>query len=128
MLRKMILWMLLGVALPVGAQDAGMVVSTSVGYRTQRASLKLTDAQAKEADLMAQEAQNEAQAGRYSEAMRRYAHGTAAMRGVAWTPEVELVSSFQGKLDHAIAAPGDRVASSLVPLFATARAAGSVAA
>ncbi len=88
-------------ALPLFGQDAGMVLSTSVTYRTQRASLKLTDEQAKTADLMTQEAQKETQAGHYDEAMRRYEHGFAAMHDVAWTPAVELVSSFQAKLDWA---------------------------
>ena len=104
-------------------QDAGMALSTMVSYRTQRASLKLTDDQAKVADRMAEEAQQQTQAAHYDEAMRRYEHGFAAMHGVDWTPAVELVSSFQAKLNHALAAPGDQIAVSLVPLYATERAA-----
>ena len=107
----------------LSGQDAGMALSTLVSYRTQRASLQLTGDQAKTADLMAEEAQKETQASHYDEAMRRYEHGFAAMHGVDWTPAVELVSSFQAKLNHALAAPGDQIAVSLVPLYVTERAA-----
>ena len=42
--------------LPLRAQDAGLVLSTSVGYNTQRASLTLTPEQAKEAERLGREA------------------------------------------------------------------------
>jgi predicted esterase len=41
----------------------------------------------------------------------------AVMRGVSWTPAFEFASSLQGRLDHAIAAPGDTVTIKLSPLY-----------
>ena len=39
------------------------------------------------------------------------------MRGISWTPAFEFASSLQGRLDHAIAAPGDTVTVTLSPLY-----------
>jgi predicted esterase len=115
-MRRTLLISILSV-LPVLAQDAGLVLRTSVGYGTQRASLPLTDEQKKLADKFSQEAQAENRAGRYGEAMRRYHEGTAAMHGEEWTPQVELVSSLTGKLDHAMLESGRKVTISLAPLY-----------
>jgi predicted esterase len=107
------------------AQDAGMVLGTSVGYNTQRLSLPLSDEQKKQAEQFGQEAQQENRAGHYGEAMRRYHEGTAAMHSVAWTPQVELASALQGRLDHAMLAPGKRVTISLTALYSVDGAASS---
>src|SRR5258708_5497745 len=104
-------------AYPLCAQDAGLVLRTSVGYNTQKASLKLTPGQIEQADQLGKDAQQAAQAGKYSDAMRHYQHGLAVMRNVDWTPAVELASSLQGKLDHALLEPGNRVTVSLTPLY-----------
>src|SRR5262249_7914946 len=69
------------VGLVLYAQDAGLVLRTSVGYRTQRNSLQLSDEQRKQADDLAAEATKANQAGKYGEAMRAYYHGIAVMRG-----------------------------------------------
>src|SRR5690242_2616111 len=82
------------------AQDAGMVLRTSVTYRTQRNSLQLSEEQRQQADQLAREAIQANQAGKYGDAMRAYYHGLAAMRGVAWTPAYEFAASLQGRLDH----------------------------
>ena len=71
------------------AQDAGMVLRTSVTYRTQRNSLQLTEEQRQQADQLAREAAQAGQAGKYGDAVRAYYHGLAVMRGVAWTPAYE---------------------------------------
>jgi len=109
---------------PLAAQDAGLVLRTSVTYTTQRNSLSLTDEQKKEADRLSQEAREQSGNGNYAEAMRRYQDGMAVMRGVEWTPAVELISSLQGHLDHAMLDPGKQVAVSLTPLYPSERAAG----
>ena len=99
------------------AQDAGMVLRTSVSYRTQRNSLTLSDEQRREADAVINAATQDNREGKYGEAMRALYHGMAVMRGVPWTPTVELAASLQGKADHAIAAPGDSIAVTLSPLY-----------
>lgn len=94
-----------------------MVLRTSVGYNTQRASLPLNDEQKKAADKFGQEAQAENRAGRFGEAMRRYHEGMAAMHSVEWTPQVELASALTGKVDHAMLESGKKVTISLASLY-----------
>jgi len=99
-----------------------MALRTSVGYNTQRASLPLTPEQKQQAEKLGQDAQRASQAGKYGEAMRDYAEGTAVMRNIPWTPAYELASSLQGHLDHAIAEPGKSVIVTLTPLYTSERA------
>ena len=106
-----------GLALLSWAQDASLVLRTSVTYRTQRNSLTLSDDQRQQADRLARDAGQAGNGGKYDEAIRAYYHGLAVMRGVAWTPAFEFASSLQGRLDHAIAAPGDTVTVTLTPLY-----------
>ena len=101
------------------AQDAGMVLRTSVTYRTQRNSLQLTEEQRRQADQLARDAAQAGQAGKYGDAVRAYYHGLAVMRGVAWTPAYEFAASLQGHLDHAIVEPGKPVAVTLSPLYSS---------
>lgn len=103
------------------AQDAALVLSTSVGYNTQRLSLKLSPEQATEAARLGTEATKANAAGKYGEALNNMAQGMAVMRGIAWTPDVEFASALRGKLDHAMIAPG-KVSVTLAPLYATPRA------
>jgi predicted esterase len=124
LLIRLTLPLILVWGLVVYAQDAGMALRTSVGYNTQRASLPLSDEQRREAERLGQEAQRAAQAGKYGDAMRDYAQGSAVMRNVSWTPAFELASSLQGRLDHAIVEPGKSVNVTLAPLYNNERAQG----
>jgi len=105
--------------LVVYAQDAGMVLRTSVTFRTQRNTLQLTEQQRQQADQLAREAAQAGQAGKYGDAVRAYYHGLAVMRGVAWTPAVEFASGLQAHLDHAIVEPGKPIAVTLSPLYSS---------
>ncbi len=108
------------------AQDAGLALSTSVGYNTQRASLKLTPDQAKEAERLGREASQATRAAHYADALRFYAQGVAVMHNVEWTPDVELASGLKGSLDHAmISAKSQAVTVSLAPLFTSDRIAAA---
>jgi acetyl esterase/lipase len=111
----------LACGLVLHAQDAGMVLRTSVTYNTQRATLPLTDEQRKQAEELGREAQQAGRAGNFGDAMRLYRHGMAIMRGTPWTPEYELAASLQGRLDHAMVEPGNRVTVTLAPLYASTR-------
>ena len=113
--------LILAGGLVLNAQDAGLVLRTSVGYNTQKASLPLTDQQRKEADRLGQEAQRAAQARQYGDAMRDYNQGAAIMRNIPWTPAYELAVSLQGRLDHAIVEPGKSVSVTLAPLYSDNR-------
>lgn len=114
---------ILAPALVLSAQDAGLVLRTSVTYRTQRASLQLSEAQQKQADELAHQAQQATQAGQYGDALRAYYHGLAVMRNQEWTPAFEFASSLEGALDHAMLEPGARVTVSLKPYYPSQRAA-----
>ncbi|HXA49932.1 MAG TPA: PHB depolymerase family esterase [Candidatus Acidoferrum sp.] len=105
------------------AQDAGMVLRTSVTYNTQKATLTLTDEQRRQAEELARQAQQANQAGKYGDAMRSLYQGLSVMRNMPWTPALEFASSLQGKLDHAIVEPGAAVAVTLSPLYDSPRAA-----
>lgn len=99
------------------AQDASMVLRTSVTYRTQRNSLQLSEEQRQMADKLAAEASQSNQAGKYGDAIRAYYHGLAVMRGAAWTPANECAASLQGRLDHAIVDAGKQITVTLTPLY-----------
>ena len=114
-MRLILLLTPLALALP--AQDASLVLRTSVGYRTQRASRPLTDDQKKEADRLEAAAQSANQAGNYGDAIRHLYHGLAVMNDVPWTPTVEAASAYQAKADHAIISPAGTVVVQLKPLF-----------
>jgi predicted esterase len=108
---------ILTTGLALYAQDASLVLRTSVTYRTQRNSLNLTDEQKQQADQLGRDATQANTEGKYGEAIRDYYHGMAVMRGASWTPALEFASSLQGHVDHAIAAPGDTVTVTLTPLY-----------
>ena len=99
-----------------------MALATSVGYNTQRLSLQLSPEQAAEAARLGTEAVRATQAGKFADALRLYAQGTAIMRAQEWTPERELVAGLQPKLDHALVAPG-KINLTMTSLFPTARSA-----
>jgi predicted esterase len=99
------------------AQDASLVLRTSVGYRTQRNSLPLTDQQKEQADQLMREANQANSAGKYGEAMRAMFHGQAVMRNVPWTPAYEFAASLQARADHAMDEPGKAVTVTLSSLY-----------
>jgi predicted esterase len=101
----------------VHAQDAGLVLRTSVTYNTQKATLQLTDDQRRQADALLREAQQANQAGKYGEAMRSLNHGLVVMRNAPWTPEVEFATALQTKLDHAMVEPGAKVGITFTTLY-----------
>jgi predicted esterase len=102
---------------PVGAQTAAMARAASVAFHSQRDTLPLTSQQRREADQLDQEAQHEMQAGQFGEALRRYAHATAILRDVAWTPTLEFAASLEGRIDHAMLDPGKPVTIALTALY-----------
>jgi len=94
-----------------------MVLSTSVTYNTQRASLPLSDEQRRQAEDLGEKGQQAGLAGQFSDALRYYYQGQAVMRGVPWTPGLEFASSLQGRLDHALVEPGIHVTVNLTALY-----------
>jgi poly(3-hydroxybutyrate) depolymerase len=101
----------------VFAQDAGMVLRTSVSYGTQRANPSLTDEQRKQADDLARQAREATSARKYGEALRHYYHGTAVMRNAPWTPALECAAALEQHIDHAMVEAGKQVTITLKPLY-----------
>jgi pimeloyl-ACP methyl ester carboxylesterase len=118
-IRRFVSTLLLAGGVLLNAQDASMVLRTSVTYRTQRNSLPLDDAQKQEADKLMAEANQAEQAGNHREAIHDMYHGLAVMNKVPWTPEYEFAASLQGKLDHAVVDPASRITVTLSPLYDT---------
>ena len=112
-MRRLILLL----ATVVSAQDAELVLRTSVGYNTMRASLPLEDAKKEQAARLGVQAQTATREGKFGEAMRHYHHGTAVMQGFSWTPEIELAAGLQAKVDDAIANPGQQLTLTLSSLY-----------
>ena len=108
-------------AFVISAQDAGFALRTSVNYRTQRATLPLTEAQRKQADDLARDALHAAPAERYGNAVQTYYHGFAVMRGLEWTPVYEMASPLEGRLDRPIGDPGKQIIHAEMPVCQPAR-------
>ena len=119
MTRALILLLLtFGVLL---AQDAELVLRTTVGYSTMLASRQMTDEVKAEAQKLGQAARVAAANGRYGEAMQSYAQGTALMLGQEWTPAVEFTAGLRAKADHAVVAPGTLIRITLETMFKATR-------
>jgi hypothetical protein len=103
------------------AQNSGTVRAAALAYYAQRDAAQLSELQLREADRLDQEARQEAQAGRFGEALRRYAHAGAILRNAPWMPAIEFASSLEVRVDHFMLDPGKPVALSLSALYPTGR-------
>jgi pimeloyl-ACP methyl ester carboxylesterase len=113
--------LLLTVAVVLSGQDAELALRTLVGYNTMRASLPLTPEKKAQAASLAEQAQAASREGKFGEAIRHLHHGTAIMQGTEWTLETELAAGLQGKVDDAIADPGQKLQLILTPLYKPAQ-------
>jgi len=94
-----------------------MVRTAARDFAAQTISPALTEEQRNEAAKLRQQAEREAQAGRYGEALRNYAHATALVRNARWTPTAELAASIELRVEHVLLEPGQLVSLSLAQLF-----------
>jgi hypothetical protein len=104
---------------PLHAQDAELLLRTTVTYTTQRDSRQLTAEQRKEVNSLLQRSREAGDARKYGEALRLLHHGFAVIEGVPWTPALETASSLHATVDHAMLEPGKTVALSLLPYYST---------
>jgi predicted esterase len=96
-----------------------MVHAAAQAYHAQRDTAQLPEPQLLEADRLDLEARQEAQAGRFAEALRRYAHAGAILRNAPWMPAIEFASSLEVRVDHFMLDPGKPVTLSLGALYPT---------
>jgi len=102
------------------AQNAAMVRAAANSFASERSSPALTEARRNEADRLRQQADQDAQAGRFGEALRNYAHATAVVRNAQWSPAVELAASVELRVEHVLLEPGQPVTVSLARLYPVA--------
>ncbi len=101
----------------LSAQDAELVLRTSVSYNTQRATLPLTPEQKQQAEQLSAAAREASRAGNFGDALRHLHRGTAVMHGFPWSPATELAASLEATVDDAIANRGQQLELALSPLY-----------
>lgn len=99
------------------AQDAGQVLSMSVGYRTLKNRVQMSDDKRKEVEALEAKARKANDEKQYGEAIKNMAHGIALMRNQPWTPLTALNTALQIKLDKRIFDPNDKAAVKLSQSF-----------
>jgi predicted esterase len=109
----------LAIAGAASAQSIVTVKAAADRYHAQKQGLPLTGDQRKLADLLEREARRATQNGRFGDALRAYAHATAVVRNVEWTPALDLATSLALRTDHFLPDPGQSVILSLAPLYPT---------
>jgi predicted esterase len=117
--RVLTLLLALAFAAVAEAQSAATVKAAADRYQAQKQGLPLTEARHKQAEVLEQEARLAAQSGRFADALRAYAHATAVVRNVEWTPALDLASSLEARTDHFLIDPGQSVLLSLSALYPT---------
>ena len=99
------------------AQDAGLVLRTSVGYRTLKNSVQMSEEKRKlveELEVKARAANNDQ---KFGEALKHLLHGLALMRNRNWTPAAALTEGTVFKLENSIFDPGDTVKATLTQIY-----------
>jgi predicted esterase len=110
-------WLLLCGSACALAQNAAMVRAAAHSFAAERSSPALTEEQRTEAAKLRQQADADAQAGRFGEALRHYAHATAVVRNARWSPTAELAASVELRVEHVLLEPGQAVTLSLARLY-----------
>lgn len=101
----------------VFAQDAAQVLQTSVGYRTMKNRLPMSDEKRKQVEELEAKARAANTDKKYGEALKHMYQGMALMRNRAWTPAAALTEGLQAKLNTAIFDPGDKVSMTLTQIY-----------
>lgn len=99
------------------AQDAGLVLRTSVGYRTMKNQVQMSDEKRKQVDDLETKARAANNEKKYGEALKHLAHGFALMRNQPWTPAIALTTGTELKLESSIFDPGDSVQATLNQIY-----------
>ncbi len=97
------------------AQTAASVRAAAADFRAQ--AQNLTPSERSRTNSLEQAAQQAAQAGRFGDSLRAYAHATAVLRKAQWTSAIELASAIELRIDHVLLEPGKPVVLSLTARF-----------
>jgi predicted esterase len=104
-------------SISVFAQDAGQVLQLSVGFRTMKNRVPMSDEKRKEVEALEAKARAANNDKKYSEALKHLTHGMALMRNQPWTPAAALTAGTHVRLNTVIFDPGDPVKMKLTQIF-----------
>jgi predicted esterase len=99
------------------AQDAGQVLRLSVGFRTMKNSVQMSDEKRKQVEELEAKARAATGNQKYGEAFKYYSQAMAMMRDQPWTPSRAMSTALQVKLDRAVFDPGDTARITLSQIF-----------
>jgi predicted esterase len=99
------------------AQDASQVLQLSVGFRTLKNRMQMSDEKRQEVEALEAKARKANEEKQYGEAIKHMQHGIALMRNQAWTPLAALATATQAKLGDVIFDPGDTAKLALTQIF-----------
>ncbi len=106
------------VVLPIRAQDAAQALRLSVGFRTLKNSVQMSEEKRKQVEELEAKARAAAGSQKYGETIKHYSHGMALMRNQPWTPSRALSTALQVKLERVVFDPGEVARISLSQIFA----------
>lgn len=112
-----LLTLLFFISVPVCAQDAGQVLRLSVGYRTLKNTVSMSEEKRKGVEALEAKAREANNAQKYDEAFKHYSHAVALLRNQAWTPSRALNTALQVKAEKLIFDPGETARLTLTQLF-----------
>jgi predicted esterase len=120
------------IALPARAQDAQQALRLSVGFRTAKNSVPMSEEKRKQVEDLEAKARAASGAQKYGEAIKHYSHGMALMRDQPWTPSRAMTTALQMKLERVVFDPGDTARIALSQIFTldepiTGKLTGSIA-
>ncbi len=99
------------------AQDAGLVLRTSVGYRTLKNSVPMNDETRKLVEDLEVKARTANNDKKYGDALKHLTHGMYLMRNRKWTPAAALTEATVVKLENSIFDPGDAAKVTLTQIY-----------
>lgn len=105
------------VSVPAFAQDAGQVLQLSVGFRTLKNRMPMSEDKRKEVEALEAKARAANSEQKYGEAVKHLSHGLALMRNQPWTPVSALTIATQANLERLVFDPGDAAKVTLTQIF-----------
>ncbi len=99
------------------AQDAGQVLRLSVGFRTMKNTVQMSDEKRKEIEALEAKARAATSEQKYGEALKHLYRGFALMRNQAWTPIAAMAVATEAGLNQVVFDPGDTARMTLKQIF-----------
>lgn len=106
------------VSLSIFAQDASQVLQLSVGFRTLKNRVTMSDEKRQEVEALEARARKANEEKQYGEAVKHMQHGIALMRNQPWTPLIALNTALQVKMDRRVFDPGEAARVRISQTFA----------